>query len=159
MRPGDRNISALAIGFFSLAVFCWTSELAGARKDGVAPTAENSSIGAAGRRRVISGAAANLREHYFDRGTAQQTADALLAHEKRGDDDAAQDGTALADLLTRQMRDASHDMHLVLKYSQKPLSEGPPLQTADAIARFRNAVLQQNCMFRKAEILPMASAI
>jgi hypothetical protein len=154
MRPGDRNISALAIGFFSLAVFCRTSEPASARKDGVASPAQNSSIDAAGRQRVISCAAANLREHYFDRGTAQQTADALLAHEKRGDDDAAQDGTALADLLTRQMRDASHDMHLVLEYSQRPLPEGPPLQTADEIARFRSAMLQQSCMIRKAEILP-----
>jgi retinol-binding protein 3 len=154
MRPTAKNISALAIGFFCLAVFCRTPKPASAQWDGVASAAQNSSIDAMERQRVISGAAANLRQHYFDRDTAQQTADALLAHEKRGDDDAAKDGAALADLLTKQMRDASHDMHLVLEYSQRPLPEGPPPQTADGMARFRNAMLQQNCMIRKAEILP-----
>jgi C-terminal processing protease CtpA/Prc len=32
--------------------------------------------------------------------------------------------------------------------------EGPPPQTTDEIARFRNTMLQQNCMIRKTEILP-----
>jgi hypothetical protein len=119
MRPGDRKISALAIGFFSLAAFCRTPEPANAQRDRVAPATQDSSIDAAERQRVISGAAANLRQHHFDRGTAQQTADALLAHEKRGDDDAAKDGTAFADLLSRRMRDARRDLHLVLEYSQR----------------------------------------
>ncbi|HEY1580908.1 MAG TPA: S41 family peptidase, partial [Terracidiphilus sp.] len=149
-----KNISALAIGFFSLAVSSRTPEPASAQRNGVALVAQNSSIDAVERQRVISGAAANLRQHYFDRDTAQQTADALLAHEKRGDDDAAKDGAAFADLLTGQMRDASHDMHLVVEYSQRPLPDGPPPQTADGMERFRKAMLQQNCMIRKAEILP-----
>ena len=34
-----------------------------------------------------------------------------------GDDDAAKDGVVFAELLTRQMRDKSHDMHLVMEYS------------------------------------------
>jgi C-terminal processing protease CtpA/Prc len=103
---------------------------------------------------VISGAADNLKQHYFDRDIAQQTADALLAHEKRGDDDAEKDGAALADLLTRQMRDASHDMHLDVEYSERPLPSSPPTQTPEDLVRFRDAMLQQNCMIRKAEILP-----
>ena len=154
MRSGAKNISALAIGFFTLAVFYRTPEPARAQTDGIAPAAQDSNIDAVERHRVISGAAANLRQHYFDRGTAQQTADALLACEKRGDDDAATDGAAFADLLTRQMRDASHDMHLALEYSQRPLPEGPPPQTSDGMARLRHAMLQQNCMIRKVEILP-----
>ena len=85
---------------------------------------------------------------------AQKTADALLAHEKSGDDNAATDGATFARLLTSQMRDASHDMHLVVEYSQRPLPVGPPVQTAESLARFRNAMLQQNCMIRKVEILP-----
>ena len=154
MRQRAKNISALAIGFFSLAVFCRTPEPARAQRDAVGPAAQDSSVDAVERQGVISGAAANLRQHYFDRDTGQLMADALLAHEKRGDDDAAKDGGAFADLLTRQMRDASHDMHLILEYSQRPLPEGPPPQTADGLARFRNAMLQQTCMIRKAEILP-----
>ena len=31
---------------------------------------------------------------------------------------------------------------------------GPPTQTPEDLVRFRNAMLQQNCMIRKAEILP-----
>src|SRR5580658_1786025 len=138
MRSGAKNISALAIGFFTLAVFCRTPEPARAQTDGIAHAAQDSSIDALERQRVISGAAASLRQYYFDRAIAQQTADALLAHEKRGDDDVAKDGVPFADLLTRQMRDASHDMHLVLEYSQRPLPEGPPPQTSDGMARFRH---------------------
>jgi C-terminal processing protease CtpA/Prc len=96
---------------------------------------------------------ANLRQHYFDREVAQETADALQAHEKNGDEDAVKNGTVLADLLTRQMRDASHDMHLVMVYSREILPEHPPKSAAEDLARYRKAMEQQNCMFRKTEIL------
>ena len=95
-----------------------------------------------------------LTQHYFDRDVAQNTADALLAREKSGDDDAAADGEAFAGLLSSQMRTASHDMHLIVEFSQRPLPTGPPVQTTESLARFRNAMLQQNCMIRKVEILP-----
>jgi hypothetical protein len=111
-------------------------------------------IDGAERQQVINGAIANLKQHYFDRDVAQRTADALVVHEKRGDDDAAKDGAAFAGLLTRQMREASQDMHLVIEFSERTLPVGPPVQTADGMERFRNAMLQQNCMIRKAEILP-----
>jgi Peptidase family S41 len=111
-------------------------------------------LDAAERQRVIDRAVANLKRFYFDRDVAQKTADALTEHEKNGDDDATTQGEAFASLLTAQMRDASHDMHLVMEYSQNPLPEGPSAQTADSLERFRKAMLQQNCMVRKAEILP-----
>ena len=148
-----KNVSALAIGFFGLTVFRGASELVIVRREAVASAAQNSSIDAVERQRVISGAAANLRQNYFDRDVAQRTADALLAHEKSGDDEAVTDGQAFAALLTKQMREASQDMHLFMEYSQVPLPEGPPPQTADGLARFRNAMLEQNCMIRKIEIL------
>ena len=106
------------------------------------------------RRRVIDRAVANLKRFYFDRSIAQKTADALLAHKNNGDDKAATDGAAFAALLTTQMRDASHDMHLVIEYSQNPLPSGPPVETSEGRARFREAMLQQHCMIRKVEILP-----
>jgi hypothetical protein len=105
------------------------------------------------RRRVIDQAAANLKQFYFDKNVAQKTADALLAHEKNGDDDAAVQGEAFAGIVTAQMRDTSHDMHLELEYSQEPLPAGPPVETADSLDRYRKRMLQQNCMIRKAEIL------
>ena len=52
------------------------------------------------------------------------------------------------------MRDASHDMHLVVEYSQNPLPSGPPPQTAASQELYRQAMLQRNCMFRQVELLP-----
>ena len=152
--PGP-NFSAacLAVGLLSLTALCRASELTRVYKDMAAPVAKDTRLDAAARHRVVTGAIANLRQHYFNREVAQETADALLAHEENGDDDAATDGVVLADLLTRQMRDASHDMHLVMEYSREVLPEHPPKPTAEGLARYRKAMEQQNCMFRKVEIL------
>src|SRR5256885_1817411 len=46
------------------------------------------------RKRIVDNAIANLKEHYFDRAAAQKMADALAAHEKRGDYDAVADPAA-----------------------------------------------------------------
>jgi hypothetical protein len=108
---------------------------------------------AAERQRVIDGAIANLKRFYFDKDVALKTADALLVHEKHGDDNAATQGEVFAGVVTRQMRDASHDMHLELEYSQAPLPMGPPAETPDSLERYRQRMLQQNCMIRRAEIL------
>jgi Peptidase family S41 len=129
------------------------SERTSLQRDIVAPVAKGASLDAAERHRVITGAVANLRQHYFNREVAQETANTLLAYERKGDDDAAKDGVVFADLLTRQMRDASHDMHLVVEYSRDILPEHPPNPTAENLARYRKAMEQQNCMFRKVEIL------
>jgi hypothetical protein len=113
-----------------------------------------SSVYAVERRHVIDQAAANLKQFYFDREVAQRASDALLMHAKHGDDRAAVGGEAFAALLTAQMREASHDMHLVMEYSERPLPAGAPAQTAEGEARFREAMLQQHCMIRRAEMLP-----
>jgi hypothetical protein len=111
-------------------------------------------LDAAVRQHVLDGVIANLRAHYFDRDIAQKTADALLAHQKSGDDDAVTDGMDFAALLTRQMRDVSKDMHLEVVYSRERLPDHPPVQTPEDLARFRRAMEQENCMFRKVEVLP-----
>jgi hypothetical protein len=111
-------------------------------------------LDAAERRRVIDAVVKNLKAHYVDRGVAQKMADALLAHEKSGDDGALTEGGTFADLLTRQMRDVSHDMHLVIVYSQTPLPAQPMGPTPEALAGYRQALEQDNCTFKKVEILP-----
>ena len=68
---------------------------------------EDMKLDAAERQRVIAGAIANLKEYYVYPDIGQKMADALLAHEKSGDDDAITDGGEFADLLTRQMTDVS----------------------------------------------------
>ena len=112
------------------------------------------------RQRVVDGAVANLKEHYIDSVVAQKMAAALVEHEKNGDDDAATDGQAFADLLTKQMRDVSHDRHLDLAYSQDPLPAsrfdalGRPLgPTPEDQTRYRKAMEQGNCTIENAEIL------
>jgi len=120
---------------------------------GVVPADEDVRLDAAQRHRLIEAAAANLRQYYFDRNIAQTTADALLANEKRGDD-AVTRGQDFADILTRQMQGASHDMHLSMDYSPDPLPEHPPEDTPESLARYRNAMEREHCMFRRVEILP-----
>jgi hypothetical protein len=106
------------------------------------------------RRRVVDAAATILRKHYIDRDKAQKMADGLLAHEKNGDDDAVKDGPGFAALLTRQIRDVSPDRHLAMEFSQDPLPRNSMGQTAEELARYREAMKQQNCTFERVEVLP-----
>lgn len=106
------------------------------------------------RERLMNAVIDNLKKHYVDPEVARKTADALLAHKKNGDDDKATDGGAFADLLTKQIRDVSHDMHLEVVYSQQPLPDLLPEPTAADLARYRKALEQDNCTFKKVEILP-----
>src|SRR5271157_5778567 len=80
--------------------------------------------------------------------------DSLLAHEKNGDNDAATDGEGSAALLTRQMREVSPDRHLTLDYSQAPLPPHPQEETPESLARYRQAMREQNCTFEKVQVLP-----
>jgi hypothetical protein len=119
-------------------------------------TAEVQDVGfdAAERHRVVSGAVANLKLYYVYPDLAQKMSDALLAHEKHGDDNAASDGGSFAELLAKQMRDVSHDLHLSVVYSQTVLPEHPSGPTAKDFARYRQAMKHENCTFEKVEILP-----
>lgn len=115
---------------------------------------EEPKLDAATRHDVIKGAIANLNEYYAYPDVAQKMAASLLAHEKSGDDNEATDGNGFADLLTRQMRDVSHDRHLIVVYSQVPRPDRPPEPTPEDLARYREAMEQENCTFEKVRILP-----
>ena len=90
------------------------------------------------------------RGHESSQYVAQKMADALLAHEKAGDYSAAMAGAPFAALLTRQLRDVSHDMHLEVVYSRTPLPERPTGPSPERTARYRAALEQQNCTLEKA---------
>ncbi len=120
----------------------------------IAPAVQHENLNAAERRRVVDAAVANLKQHYVYPDVAQKMADALLAHEKRGDDDTMTDGETFANRLTTRMRDVSHDMHLELVYSEAPLPQQATEPTPESLARYRKSMEQQNCMFEKVEILP-----
>jgi len=116
--------------------------------------AEGFRLDAAERQRVIHAAAAILKRYYVERENGRKMGDALLAHEKRGDDNAMTDGVAFAALLTQQMRDITPDRHLTLDYSEDPFPELPTAPTPAAVAARREAMRRQNCTFEKVEILP-----
>jgi hypothetical protein len=120
----------------------------------VTTAVQHESVDARERQRVLDSAIANLKQHYVYPDVAQKMADALRTHEKRGDDDAITNGEAFADLLTKQMRDVSHDMHLELVYSRSPLPQLPTGPTPEGLARYRAAMNQKNCTFEKVESLP-----
>jgi hypothetical protein len=109
---------------------------------------------AAERKRLLNAVIDNLKKHYVDPEIARKTADALLAHEKNGDDDKVTDRRAFADLLTKQLREVSHDMHLEVAYSREPWPDLRPEPTAEDLTRYRKALEQDNCTFKKVEILP-----
>jgi hypothetical protein len=115
---------------------------------------EQPNLDAAERQRVLDRVIANIRQFYFDREIAQKTANVLVAHEKSGDYNAVTDAATFADLLTTQMRDASHDMHLMMEYSPDKIPDGPPAETPEQAARYLKFLEQNNCFFKKTEMLP-----
>jgi Peptidase family S41/N-terminal domain of Peptidase_S41 in eukaryotic IRBP len=106
------------------------------------------------RERVLNTVIANLKQYYIDPAIAQKVADALSAHQKSGDYNGITDGVAFAGLLTRQMRDVSQDMNLIVVYNRVPTRDRPPGPTPESVARYRNAMEQQNCTFEEVTILP-----
>ena len=111
-------------------------------------------IGPPERHRVVSAAVENLKQHYIDPDAAQKIAAALLGHENRGDYDAITDGAAFADLLTKQIRDISHDRRLVMVYSKAQTPDRPPGPSPERLAYYRNTMAQTNCTFEKVQTLP-----
>jgi hypothetical protein len=116
--------------------------------------ADNAKLDAGERQTVIDAVVRNLKEHYVDRDVAQKMADALLSHEKSGDDNATTDGIAFAELLTRQMREVSHDIHLGVVYSKDRLPDHPGTPSPESRASYRRALEQENCTFESVKILP-----
>ncbi len=118
------------------------------------PSASGVKLDAAERHRVIDGAIANLKKYYDYPEVTPKIADALLAREKSGDDDAAADGDAFADLLTRQMMEVSHDRQLSVVYNRVKAPDRPLGPSPEMIADYREALRRNNCFFEKVEILP-----
>jgi hypothetical protein len=126
-----------------------------ATKPSVMAQSNTAQVDTAERQRVIETAAANLKQHYFDHAAAQEMANALLAHAKNGDDNAAPTGAAFAALLTTQMREISHDPHLEVIYSPNVLPSNPSMtMSPETLANYRHIMEQSNCTFEKVEVLP-----
>jgi hypothetical protein len=118
------------------------------------PLVRNPQIDAAERHRVIEAAAGDLTRYYVDPDVAQKMAAALRGREKSGDDDAATDGEAFADLVTQQMQDVSHDKHVMMIYGTAIAPESPQPPRAADIAAYRKEMERTNCRFGIVRVLP-----
>ncbi len=116
------------------------------------PAAEQ--LDASERKRIIASAAENLRQHYVDRAAGQRVADLFLAREKRGEYDDIADRPTLSAVMTQELRDATGDRHLTLDYFPSPLPQQSAAQSPESLARYREAMKQQNCTIEKVELLP-----
>ncbi|HET9405748.1 MAG TPA: S41 family peptidase [Candidatus Sulfotelmatobacter sp.] len=121
---------------------------------GPAQPGSSSTFDGAARQRIIKNAIASIRQHHLDRNEAQEAADALLAHERRGDDDAATSTDEFASLLTRQMREATGSNELVLLYTKNDIPERTPGPEPPLPAAYRDDMQRLNCTFERVEILP-----
>ena len=106
------------------------------------------------RKRILAYAISNLKEHYIDRAAGQRMAEAIAAHEKRGDYDSVTDAAAFAAILTQHMREIVPDRHLTFEYFQDPIPPQTLAQTAESLADDRQTLRAQNCTFEKVELLP-----
>src|SRR3984885_1342307 len=113
----------------------------------------NVTIDAAERKKVIDGVADVLKEYYIELATAQQMADALKAHEAKGEYDSLTDGDAFASQLRKDLQAVSHDKHIGVSFNSYKM---PPRRepTAEELERRNKQMERENCLFRKVEILP-----
>jgi hypothetical protein len=135
-----------------------TSSMLRAIPPGVTAT-PSFSIDAATRNRVIDGAIAKLRDVYVLEDKAQAMVQMLTRRRDAGEYDAIVSGGEFAQLLTDQLREVSHDLHLNVNFSPVPMP-APPAQPAPqgppppaVLERMRQQMAQINCGFEKLEIL------
>jgi hypothetical protein len=106
------------------------------------------------RRRVASAVATDVETYYFDRGLGREAAQTVLRKEQQGEDDALT-GAEFAVLLTRQIRSATGDLHLIVEYSAANLPQQPDAQPSQqALAAYRTTMLENHCAVERTTILP-----
>jgi len=125
-------------------------------EQGTVPTTRrtNATLNPTARHRIIEKAIASIKQHHVDQVEAQQAADALLAHEQRGDDNGAANIEQFARLATSQMRAATGSSELLLLYSPNAIPERAPGPPPPPSAAYRDEMQRINCAFERVEILP-----
>ncbi|MDR3755031.1 MAG: S41 family peptidase [Terracidiphilus sp.] len=118
-----------------------------------APTSDVK-LDAAERQLVLNAVIADVKQYYFDQNIARSTADALLAHERAGDYNQVTDGQAFANLLARDLIDASRDVHFTMEYTRNVFPDFSKPPSPEAQAQYRTAMQQANCTFEKVEVQP-----
>jgi Peptidase family S41 len=111
-------------------------------------------LDAAARRRIITNAIIALKQHHIDPVVAQKAADALLTHERNGDDDSLTTAAEFARVLTTQMRDATDDQDLELLFTRRTIPERPSRLSAPLPPGYADQIRRINCGFERVEVFP-----
>jgi hypothetical protein len=82
-------------------------------------------VDTAKRRAVIDGIAKELEAHYIFPEKAKEMVAAIRDHLARGDYDKITQSDDLAVVLTKDLRDVSHDLHLGVMFDASPREQGP----------------------------------
>lgn len=104
------------------------------------------------RQRLLAAVITNLQEHYIDPGAASNVAAALKASAQRHEYDNLGEA-ALAGILTRQVREVSHDPHLEIVYSETLLPQPREVPAGRNAAQYRRQLESVNCGFERSGIL------
>jgi len=115
---------------------------------------ESVKLSPAERHRVVRAAIENLNKYYVEPKMATRMADALLRHERAGDDNAITDPETFATVLTDQLQNASHDRYVGVMYGTEPTVSSPRAPAPAEVAEYRRRMIESNCTFEKIEILP-----
>src|SRR5689334_21756389 len=113
-------------------------------------------VDAAARAKVIEGALAQLDSFYVFPEVAKRIADSLHYWNTHGRYDGYAKLMSFAVKLNEDVRALSHDKHMRVDYSVRPIPPRPatpPPRTPEDVARDRAQVDQVNCAFQKVENL------
>lgn len=103
---------------------------------------------------VVAEIAANLKYHYFDRATAGQLADGIQSRVAKGAYDRVPNDQTLAQLLTRQLRASTGDMHLEVFYDAGVLPHTVAEAGDEQLQQYRRAMAESHCTIQRVERLP-----
>ena len=111
-------------------------------------------VTAAERDQVIKGSIARLNENYVFPDVAKKMGEAVAARAAKGEYDSITSAKALADKLTADFREGSHDKHLHLEFDEKGIANDDPDNENDTGAnpdREREMMSKINFGFEKVE--------
>ena len=111
-------------------------------------------IDRATRVRVIESAIGKIDTNYVFPEVATRMADSVRARLKRGEYDNVTNGVTFANLLTRDLRAVSHDLHLAVNFSPGRIPDPNIHRDSARLAQYRRDMERQHCGFVKTERLP-----
>jgi hypothetical protein len=145
-----RKLSVVGcVSFFVLAPLI---PMAGHGQD----TGADMTVDAPTRAAVIDGLLKELSDFYIFPDVAAKMAQDIRQRQRRNEYESITSARRLAEALTADLRDVSHDRHLAVNYSAtmlRPFPFPPPPPPAELVARQRAGYSQTNFGFTKAERL------